>query len=126
METIQFEPQTSPRNLSFSSHADISASGISRSNLSGQNLDSSSSADHNQPRSLHELLTGSTLTSTVEKNRSNTPASDQIAGSSNLPISDKTPTVSRALQELMLSEDKMSHASSLCLLYLHLLHLPEL
>ncbi|XP_062200268.1 U-box domain-containing protein 52-like isoform X2 [Phragmites australis] len=92
-----------------SSVSDITASRISRSNLSRENLDSSSSADHNRPRSLHEYLTGSTLTSIVEKNQSSTPCvSGQNAGSSNLPISDKTPTINIALQELMLSEDKAS------------------
>ncbi|KAL6641458.1 hypothetical protein ACP70R_019639 [Stipagrostis hirtigluma subsp. patula] len=87
---------------------DITALRISRSNLSGENLDSPSPADHNRPRSLHEHLTGSTLTSNVDKNQSIPCASDQIAGSSNLPLSDKTPTVSRALRELMLLEDKAS------------------
>ena len=103
--------QISPRNLSFSSHADITPSRISGSNLPGGNLDSSSSADHNRPRSLQEYLTGSTLTSIVDKDQSGSPrGGDQITESSNLPISDKSPTVSRALQELMRSEDKVSHA----------------
>ncbi|KAL6905332.1 hypothetical protein ACP4OV_002933 [Aristida adscensionis] len=88
--------------------SDITASRISRSNMSGENLDGSSSADHNRPRSLLEHLTGSTLTSTVDKNRSIPCANDQIAGSSNLPVSNKTPNVSTALWELMLSEDKAS------------------
>jgi len=101
--------QISPRNLSFSSHADITPSRISGSNLPGGNLDSSSSADHNRPRSLQEYLTGSTLTSVVDKDQSGSPrGGDQITESSNLPISDKSPTVSRALKELMRSEDKAS------------------
>ncbi|RCV43787.1 hypothetical protein SETIT_9G321600v2 [Setaria italica] len=92
-----------------SSVSDITPSRISRPNLPGGNLDNSSSADHNRPRSLQEYLTGSALTSIVEKDQSGSPCgTDQITESSNLPISDKSPTVSRALQELMRSEDKAS------------------
>lgn len=110
--------QTSTRNLSFSSHADIAPSRISRSNLPKGNLDSSSSADHNRPRSLQEHLTGSTLTSIVDKDQSSCPCgTDQITESRNLPMSDKSPTVSRALQELMRSEDKVSDAVLLKFLF---------
>ncbi|KAG2550524.1 hypothetical protein PVAP13_9KG334400 [Panicum virgatum] len=90
-----------------SSVSDITPSRIHGSNLPGGNLDSSSSEDHNRPRSLQEYLTGSTLTSIVDKDQGGSPrGADQITESSNLPISDKSPTVSRALQELMCSEDK--------------------
>ncbi|KAF8728108.1 hypothetical protein HU200_018687 [Digitaria exilis] len=89
--------------------SDITPSRISRSNLPRGDLDSSSSADHNRPRSLQEHLTGSTLTYIVDKDQSSCPrGTDKITESSNLPISDKSPTVSRALQELMRSEDKAS------------------
>ncbi|CAL4915571.1 unnamed protein product [Urochloa decumbens] len=92
-----------------SSVSDITPSRISRSNLPEGNLDSSSSADHNRPRSLQEHLTGNTLTSIVDKDQSGSPCgTDQITESSNLRISDKSPTVSKALQELMRSEDKAS------------------
>ncbi|KAJ1296254.1 hypothetical protein BS78_01G285800 [Paspalum vaginatum] len=88
---------------------DITPSRMSRSNLSRGNQDSSSYGDHNRPHSLQEHLTGSTLTSMFDKYQSSSPCgTDQIAGSSNLPISNRSPTVSRALQELMLSEDKAS------------------
>ncbi|KAK3153298.1 hypothetical protein QOZ80_2BG0170410 [Eleusine coracana subsp. coracana] len=91
-----------------SSVSDNTPSRTSGSNLSGDNLDSSSLADHNRPRSLHEYLTGSSLASSIlDKNQTSSPcAKGQIAGSSNLPISDKAPTLSNALQELMLSVDK--------------------
>ncbi|PUZ40099.1 hypothetical protein GQ55_9G398500 [Panicum hallii var. hallii] len=95
-----------------SSVSDITPSRISGSNLPGGNLDSSSSAEHNRPRSLQEYLTGSTLAAIVDKDQSGSPrGADQITESSNLRISEKSPTVSRALQELMRSEDK---ASTLC------------
>jgi len=103
------QAQTSPRNLSFSSHADITPSTISRSNSLGGNLDSPPSAHHNWPHSLQEHLSGSTLTSTVDKDQS---ISACTYGSSNSRISERSPTVSRALQELMLSEDEVSHAFS--------------
>lgn len=110
------QAQTSPRNLSFSSHADITPSTISRSNSLGGNLDSPPSAHHNWPHSLQEHLSGSTLTSTVDKDQSISPCTD---GSSNSRISEKSPTVSRALQELMLSEDEVSHAFSSNFILLH-------
>ncbi|PAN48475.1 hypothetical protein PAHAL_9G384400 [Panicum hallii] len=95
-----------------SSVSDITPSRISGSSLPGGNLDSSSSAEHNRPRSLQEYLTGSTLAAIVDKDQSGSPrGADQITESSNLRISEKSPTVSRALQELMRSEDK---ASTLC------------
>lgn len=101
--------QTGRRNLSFSSHADITR--ISQPNLPGGNLDNSSSADHNRSRSLQEYLTGSASASIVDKDQSGSPCrTDQITESSSLSVSDKSPTVSRALQELMRSEDKVSHA----------------
>ena len=109
------QAQTSPRNLFFSSHADITPSAISRSNSLGGNLDSLPSAHHNWPHSLQEHLSGSTSTSTVDA-QSISPCTD---GSSNLRISEKSPTVSRALQELMLSEDKVSHAFSSNFILLH-------
>ncbi|WVZ57626.1 hypothetical protein U9M48_007988, partial [Paspalum notatum var. saurae] len=87
---------------------DTTPSRMSRSNVPRENQNSSSYGDHNRPRSLQEHL-GSTLTSMFDKDQSSSPCgTDQIAGSSNLPISVKSPTVSRALQELMLSEDKDS------------------
>lgn len=99
------QAQTSSRYLPFSSHADITPSSISRSNSLGGSLDTPS-AHHNWPHSLQEHLSGSTSTSTVDKDQSISPCT---AGSISSRISEKSPAVSRALQELMLSEDEVSH-----------------
>jgi hypothetical protein len=109
------QAQTSPRNLSFSSHADITPSIISRSNSLDGNLDSPPSTHHNWSQSLQEHLSRST-SSTIGKDQRISPCTD---GSSNLGILDKTPTMSRALQELMLLEDEVSHAFSSNFILLH-------
>ncbi|OQU89471.1 hypothetical protein SORBI_3002G196800 [Sorghum bicolor] len=98
------ESSNSELSSDKSSVSDITPSAISRSNSLGGNLDSLPSAHHNWPHSLQEHLSGSTSTSTVDA-QSISPCTD---GSSNLRISEKSPTVSRALQELMLSEDEAS------------------
>ncbi|PWZ12994.1 hypothetical protein Zm00014a_007089 [Zea mays] len=92
-----------------SSVSDITPSIISRSNSLDGNLDSPPSTHHNWSQSLQEHLSGST-SSTIGKDQRISPCTD---GSSNLGILDKTPTMSRALQELMLLEDEAStHCAS--------------
>ncbi|KAG8083800.1 hypothetical protein GUJ93_ZPchr0010g10129 [Zizania palustris] len=85
---------------------DATPSRSTRSNLSWENLDSLSSADHDRPRSLHEYLTESTSASVGDNDRTTPSASGQISSTTNLLISDKAPMISSPLQELMLSEDK--------------------
>ncbi|KAL5658163.1 hypothetical protein ACJX0J_031326, partial [Zea mays] len=87
-----------------SSVSDITPSIISRSNSLDGNLDSPPSTHHNWSQSLQEHLSRST-SSTIGKDQRISPCTD---GSSNLGILDKTPTMSRALQELMLLEDEAS------------------
>ncbi|KAG8083802.1 hypothetical protein GUJ93_ZPchr0010g10129 [Zizania palustris] len=86
--------------------SDATPSRSTRSNLSWENLDSLSSADHDRPRSLHEYLTESTSASVGDNDRTTPSASGQISSTTNLLISDKAPMISSPLQELMLSEDK--------------------
>uniref|UniRef100_A0A0D9XMG9 RING-type E3 ubiquitin transferase n=1 Tax=Leersia perrieri TaxID=77586 RepID=A0A0D9XMG9_9ORYZ len=96
----------------------------SRSNLSWENLDSLSSADHDRPRSLHEYLTESTSTSAGDNNRSSTPCvSGQTPRPSNVLISDKATMASSPLQELMHSEDLDDVNSELEKLRLELRHI---
>ncbi|KAL5231536.1 hypothetical protein ABZP36_030312 [Zizania latifolia] len=102
--------------------SDATPSRSTRSNLSGENLDSLSSADHDRPRSLHEYLTESTSASVGDNNRSTPSASGQISSTSNLLISDKAPMISSPLQ-LMLSEDKDDVNSELEKLRLELGHI---
>uniref|UniRef100_A0A0E0EGP8 RING-type E3 ubiquitin transferase n=1 Tax=Oryza meridionalis TaxID=40149 RepID=A0A0E0EGP8_9ORYZ len=103
--------------------SDATPSRSFRSNLTWENLESLSSADHDRPRSLHEYLTESTSAS-VGDNNSNSPwASGQTPRPSNMLISDKAPVTNSPLQELMLSEDMDDVNSELEKLRLELRHI---